>query len=91
MQNSIGCILVGEGLTNENKELTNKIKKLNLQDKVIPYGKSFEINKIMTALDLLILCSKKAFPMVLLEAMSSGVPCLSTMLEMQSQSLEIKN
>ena len=73
------CILVGEGLTNKNKELINKIKKYNLVDKIILYGKSFEISKIMSALDLHILCSKKeAFPMVLLEAMSAGVPCLST-------------
>ena len=73
------CILVGEGLTFSNDHLLKKIKKFNLADKVILYGKSFEINKIMSALDLLILCSKKeAFGMVLLEAMSSGVPCLST-------------
>lgn len=73
------CILVGEGLTNKNKQLLNKIKNLKLQDKVILHGKSFEINKIMASLDLHILCSKKeAFGMVLLEAMSSGVPCIST-------------
>ena len=43
------------------------------------FGKSYEINKIINALDLNILSSKKeSFPMVILEAMSSGIPCLST-------------
>ena len=73
------CILVGRGLINTNKDLLKKIKKFNLSDKVILYGKSFEIYKIMAGLDLHILSSKKeAFGMVLLEAMSTGIPCLST-------------
>ena len=73
------CILVGDGLINTNKELLDKIEKLNLSDKVILYGKSYQIHKIMAGLDLHILCSKsEAFGMSLLEAMSTGVPCLST-------------
>ncbi len=73
------CILVGGGLINTNKELLDKIKKFNLSDKVILYGKSYQIHKIMAGLDLYILSSKnEAFGMVLLEAMSTGIPCLST-------------
>ena len=73
------CILVGKGLSNRNKELVKKIKNFNLSDKVILYGNSFEIYKIMAGLDLHVLSSKKeAFGMVILEAMSTGIPCLST-------------
>ncbi len=73
------CILVGSGLINKNNELLQKIKKFNLSDNVILYGKSFQIYKIMAGLDLHVLSSKKeAFGMVLLEAMSTGIACLST-------------
>ena len=73
------CILVGSGLINNNNELLQKIKKFNLSDNVILYGKSFQIYKIMAGLDLHVLSSKKeAFGMVLLEAMSTGIACLST-------------
>lgn len=77
--NNFKCILVGIGLSNRNSELINKIEKNKLLDKVLLYGKSYEVKKILNALDINVLSSlKEGFGMVLLEAMSSGTPCLST-------------
>ena len=73
------CLLIGEGMTSNNLKLVSRVRFYELTDNVILFGKSYEINKIINSIDLNILSSKKeAFPMVILEAMSSGIPCLST-------------
>ena len=73
------CVLVGKGLSRDNLELVNKINKNKIFDKVLLYGKTFEVNKIFNALDINILSSKnEGFGMVLIEAMSCGIPCIST-------------
>jgi len=73
------CLLIGDGLNNKNKMLVSKIRFFKLTDNIILFGKSYEINTIINALDLNILSSKKeSFPMVILEAMSAGIPCIST-------------
>ena len=73
------CILIGQGLSNKNKELQIKVKNYGLQDNVILYGKTHEINKILNAFDINILTSKKeCSPISLIESMSSGIPCIST-------------
>ena len=73
------CILVGNGLDPKNLDLQYKLRNYDLLDKVILYGKSFEVEKLYNAFDVNILSSKKeSFPMVLLEGMSSGIPCIST-------------
>ncbi len=73
------CILIGNGLTNSNIELSNKIRDYKLQKNVLLYGKSFEVNKLLNAFDLNILSSKsECSPVTLLEAMACGVPCVST-------------
>ena len=73
------CILVGNGLSIDNLDLIKKINKYSLSNKIILFGQSFEVNKIINCFDLNILSSiKECSPMVLMESMSSGVPCLST-------------
>ena len=73
------AILVGRGLSEENIELINIIKKYNLQDEIILYGPCDEVYKIINAFDLNILSSKsECFPMTLIESMSCGIPCIST-------------
>ena len=73
------CILIGSGLSKNNIILLNKLKKYNLEDNVILYGKSLEIHKLLNAFDLNILSSKsECSPVTILEAMASGIPSLST-------------
>ena len=69
------CILIGSGLSKNNIILSNKLKKYNLEDNVILYGKSLEIHKLLNAFDLNILSSKsECSPVTILEAMASGIP-----------------
>ena len=70
-------MLVGKG------ELENVIKEkaaaLKISDKVYFMGSRDDVHELMQAMDLFILPSKyEGFGMVLLEAQTSGLPCLAT-------------
>lgn len=70
--------LIGDGSLKE--ELNNKIKNLNLQDNIIMHGylNHEEIEKIMLESSLYVMTSlTESFGLVLIEAMSYGVPCIA--------------
>lgn len=70
-------MLVGEGPERENIEI--QCKKLGILDKVIFFGKSNEIDKILCFSDLFILPSEtESFGLAALEAMASSVPVISS-------------
>lgn len=73
------CLLVGRGLTGENRELVARVNELGLTDKVILAGQRTDIPAVMNALDLHVLSSSsEGFPNVLAEAMACGTPAVST-------------
>lgn len=73
------CLLVGKGLTNANEELCEVVNELDISDSVMLLGQRNDIPSIMNAMDLHVLSSlSEGFPNVLAEAMSCGVPCVST-------------
>ena len=73
------CILSGRGMDHNNYELLEMINSLKLSKKVILIGTQININEIYNALDLHILTStSEGFPNCLIEALSSGIPCIST-------------
>ena len=58
--------------------LKNLVKKENLEDKVVFEGFSNEVSKIMRDSEIYIMTSRfEGLPMVLLEAMSQGMACIS--------------
>ncbi len=70
-------MLVGEGPDRESIEA--RCLELGIMDKVIFFGKSNEINKILCFSDLFLLPSKtESFGLAALEAMASGVPVISS-------------
>jgi len=72
-------LLVGDNINNKNKLLNELIKKYRLEENMILLEKEENISLVMNALDLHVLSSKsEALPMVILEAMGCGTPCLST-------------
>jgi glycosyltransferase involved in cell wall biosynthesis len=73
-------LLVGPGLTAENKEITGLIADKNLTDRITLVGPRPDIPKVMNGIDLHVLGSAfgEAFPNVLSEAMSCGTPCVAT-------------
>ncbi len=72
-------LLVGDKINNKNKLLNELIKKYRLEETIILLDKEENISLVMNAIDLHILSSKsEALPMVILEAMCCGTPCLST-------------
>ncbi|AAV81399.1 glycosyltransferase family 4 protein [Idiomarina loihiensis] len=72
-------ILVGAGLSKDNRELLNVISESTLISKFHLLGPSDDIPGIMNAIDVFVLSSSsEAFPNVLNEAMACGTPCVST-------------
>jgi N-acetyl-alpha-D-glucosaminyl L-malate synthase BshA len=70
-------MMVGDGPEREKAELL--CRELGIQDKVIFFGNSNEIDKILCFTDLFLLPSQtESFGLVALEAMSCGVPVISS-------------
>ncbi|MGA1226253.1 MAG: N-acetyl-alpha-D-glucosaminyl L-malate synthase BshA [Tamlana sp.] len=70
-------MLVGEGPERQNVE--DKCQELGILDRVIFFGKSNEIDKILSFSDLFLLPSQtESFGLAALEAMASGVPVISS-------------
>ncbi len=70
-------MLVGEGPEHEKIEL--QCQKLGILDRVIFFGRSNEIDKILCFSDLFLLPSEtESFGLAALEAMASGVPVISS-------------
>lgn len=75
----IQCVLVGTGMSADNVELQDMLKKFDVADLVSLVGRSNDVPAVMNALDLLVLSSLgEAFPNVLAEAMACGTPCVTT-------------
>ena len=70
-------MLVGEGPEKEGAELLTE--ELGISDKVVFFGNSYEIDRILCFSDLFLLPSRtESFGLAALEAMASGVPVIST-------------
>lgn len=75
--NEWNLIIVGDG--NLRKKYINLIKNLKLENKVILPGRAGNIQDFYNKSDIFVLSSKyEGFPNVLLEAMSNGLPVIST-------------
>lgn len=72
-------LMAGNGLSQPNLELMGQIEKLGIGEKVILLGARDDIPQVMNALDVFVNASySEAFPNVVGEAMSCGVPCIAT-------------
>jgi glycosyltransferase involved in cell wall biosynthesis len=74
------AVLVGGGTTDDNAELGRWIEESGLGGHVHLLGLRQDIARIAAALDVSVLSSTygEAFPSVLAESMSCGVPCVAT-------------
>ena len=71
-------IIVGSGVT-KSKKILNKIKNLNLKDKISLFEQMENIEIIISSLDTLVSTSySEGFPTVIAEAMSCEVPVIAT-------------
>lgn len=73
-------LLVGTDVDEQNPSLSNLIVELNIGERVTLMGERRDIPKIASALDIMTSSSAfgEAFPLVIGEAMSCGVPCVVT-------------
>ena len=70
-------MFIGEGPEKEKVEL--RCQELGISDKVVFFGRSNEIDKILCFTDLFLLPSEtESFGLVALESMASGVPVISS-------------
>lgn len=77
--NGVQVVMCGKNVDYSNDELKKNIIDNGIYDNVILMGERNDINNVLVGLDFLVLSSKsEAFPMVLGEAMSCGVPCITT-------------
>ena len=73
-------VLIGTNVDNNNQTLTDLITQLGINDSLYLLGQRRDIPQITPALDVLTSSSAygEAFPLVIGEAMSCGVPCVVT-------------
>lgn len=72
-------VLVGPGISEDNKELIMQLEELAISENVILLGASPNLEEIYPGFDVHILASiNEAFGMVTLEALSCGVPVISS-------------
>jgi len=70
-------LIVGDGV--EKDKINSKIQELGISDIVIMAGARSDINRIMSAMDVLLLPSLfEALGLVLIEAQASGLRCLTS-------------
>ncbi len=73
-------LLVGHGVTPANTDLTEPIRAMGLDDKVILAGERADVARLMAAMDVMVSASEwgEGFPNVLGEAMAAGTTCIAT-------------
>ena len=73
-------VMIGEKVDRNNQTLTDLIAELGITKSIYLLGLRKDIPQITPALDILTSSSAygEAFPMVLGEAMSCGIPCVTT-------------
>jgi len=73
------CVLVGQGMSDDNTALMTLANRFGVRDKLILLGMREDVPAIMSALDVHVLSScAEGFPNVVAEAMASGVACVVT-------------
>ena len=73
------CLFAGQNLDRNNKYLYNQISELKLNNNILLMGKIDNIKDTLCSLDLLVISSlSECSPIVLLEAISSEILCLSS-------------
>ena len=76
----IHFVLCGNGVTWENAELAGWIRDAGLESRFHLLGRRDDMSRLYAAFDVVTLSSShgEAFPLVIGEAMASGVPCVVT-------------
>lgn len=78
-KSSLRCVMVGRGLDETNHALLQEIRDRGLEDRFLLLGERRDLPRIYAALDVMVSSSLvEAFPNVLGEAMSCGLPCIAT-------------
>lgn len=74
---NVSCLIVGDG--EYSLQLKALAWSLGLSDKVLFTGRRNDVPRLYSAMDIFVLPSlEEAFPMVILEAMATGVPVVAT-------------
>jgi glycosyltransferase involved in cell wall biosynthesis len=72
-------LMAGRGVDSSNQELARLVERLGLERRVSLLGEADDVGAILPGLDVLCVSSRsEAFPNVIGEAMSCGVPCVTT-------------
>jgi glycosyltransferase involved in cell wall biosynthesis len=72
-------LMAGSGVDSSNEKLVSLIRQVGLEGRATLHGELEDITALLPGLDVLCLSSRsEAFPNVVGEAMSCGVPCITT-------------